>query len=134
MRQEPRVLVCEDDDAIRKLVEVILHRCGCSPELARDGVEAIRALEAGSFSLVLLDLLMPRQSGYGVLSFLENRKPHLLSRVIVTTAFPHAFNEKLPVAALLRKPFDVTELEVLVRRIVREVTKEGSDAELRMKP
>lgn len=43
----PEVLVAEDDDEIRHLIRVGLESAGCRPELARDGLEALAASDAG---------------------------------------------------------------------------------------
>lgn len=130
MRQETRVLVCEDDSAIRNLVELLLRRSGYSVDVAADGCAAIDALAANTYAAVVLDLLMPRTNGYEVLRFLRQHRPQVLSRVIVTTAFPKAFREEFPVASVVHKPFDIEELQSLVRRITNAPSSHASEREL----
>ena len=107
---ERKALVVDDDDGIRLLVCKILEREHYDVDRARDGAEAIEKLKHNDYTLVLLDLMMPRVDGYGVLRFLKDARPQKLSRVIVMTALkPHDVEE--PVATVLAKPFDV---EVLI--------------------
>lgn len=117
MGQEVRVLVCEDDSAIRTLVELLLRRRGYTVDVAVDGEVAITALARGSYDVIVLDLLMPGTSGYAVLDYLGQNHPQQLSRVIITTASQDAFREVFPIASMIRKPFDIYELEALVRRV-----------------
>ena len=55
---------------------------------AGDGATAIAALANADFDAIILDLIMPDVDGFTVLERLRATKPHLLHRVIVTTAFP----------------------------------------------
>lgn len=103
---ERRVLVVDDDDGIRQMVCKILERESFDVDRARDGAEAIDKLKQQDYDLVLLDLMMPRVDGYGVLRFLKETRPQKLSRVVVMTALtPHEVED--PVAKVLAKPFDV---------------------------
>lgn len=58
--QPPRVLVADDEDAIRTLVAHLLRRAGFEPVQATDGRHAIERLDAEDFDAVVLDLMMPR--------------------------------------------------------------------------
>jgi CheY-like chemotaxis protein len=111
-----KVLVVDDDDAIRSMVERILRREHFEVDSARDGFEAIEKLTHNDYATVLLDLMMPRVDGLGVLRFLETeQKP---SRVIVMTAnMNHAPNSAAapPVFRVLPKPFDIHQLVSHVR-------------------
>lgn len=109
----PSVLIVDDDEAIRNLLRVLVRRAGFVPTLAEDGEVAINLLADGSFDVVLLDLMMPKVSGYGVLSYLASR--HVVSRcVIVLSAAARGDLDALrgheSVAAVLSKPFEATEL------------------------
>lgn len=106
-----RVLVVDDDDAIRAMVERILKREQYEVESARDGFEAIEKLTRNDYTTVLLDLMMPRVDGHGVLRYLEDRpKP---PAVIVMTANMQGAHESAnarPVFRVLSKPFDIRQL------------------------
>jgi CheY-like chemotaxis protein len=113
-----RVLVCEDDGAIQLLLEKLLTRRGWSPECVTTGAEAVARLRREPYDLILLDLITPIMSGYEVVDILSRERPHLLGRVIVVTAVQRAFQQTLPVAAILRKPFDLDELDGAMNQIL----------------
>lgn len=58
------ILVVEDDDNSRKLMETVLSQGGYEPILARDGVEALELLDRKHVDLIVLDIMMPRMDGY----------------------------------------------------------------------
>ncbi|HEV3485675.1 MAG TPA: response regulator [Vicinamibacterales bacterium] len=107
-----RVLIVDDDDAIRAMVERVLRREHYDVESARDGFEAIEKLSRNDYGTVLLDLMMPRVDGHGVLRFLETEH-NMPPRVIVMTASPQGADESgkaKPVFRVLSKPFDIAQL------------------------
>ena len=113
-----RVLVVDDDDAIRNLVERILKRERYQVETARDGFEAIQKLQRNEYATILLDLMMPRVDGHGVLRYLVEERPAPKPPVIVMTAnIAGAVEaEQAPVTArVLPKPFDIRDLVRHVR-------------------
>jgi len=113
-----KVLVVDDDDAIRNMVERVLRREQFEVESARDGFEAIEKLSRNDYATVLLDLMMPRVDGLGVLRFLETKQPDPLPRVIVMTANLQGAQETAsaqPVFRILPKPFDIHQLVNHVR-------------------
>ena len=120
-QQCPRILVVDDDDAIRAMVERVLRREKFEVESARDGFEAIEKLAHKDYATVLLDLMMPRVDGNGVLQFLETKPCEQKPQVIIMTAnlssaaeSPHVDK----VAQVLPKPFDIRQLIAHVRQCV----------------
>ncbi|HJQ38513.1 MAG TPA: response regulator [Thermoanaerobaculia bacterium] len=113
----PCVLVADDEDAIRSLVRQMLRRAGFHVTEARDGQEAIELLNVRDFDAVVLDLMMPRVDGFGVVAHLIETRPRMVEKTIVMTAFPRAAaKERLHhLCAIVSKPFDVQELIRLVR-------------------
>lgn len=113
-----RVLVVDDDDAIRTMVARVLKREQYDVESARDGLEAIEKLDRNEYATVLLDLMMPRVDGHGVLRYLEQQRPDEEPRVIVMSANSQAARETTharPVFRVLSKPFDISQLVSHVR-------------------
>jgi DNA-binding response OmpR family regulator len=113
----PRVLVADDEDAIRTLIAKVLRRAGFDPVEARDGRHAIEELDGSGFDAVILDLMMPRVDGFGVIDHLIESHPRMMEKTIVMTAFPKtAARERLHhLCSIVSKPFDVDELITLVR-------------------
>jgi CheY-like chemotaxis protein len=117
-KQQETILVVDDDDAIRTMVERVLRREQFHVESARDGFEAIEKLSRNNYGTILLDLMMPRVDGVGVLRFLEQHRPETNRAVIVMTANLASFAEDVqskPVFRVLSKPFDIRQLVNEVR-------------------
>jgi DNA-binding response OmpR family regulator len=113
-----RVLVVDDDDAIRIMVERVLRREKFEVDSARDGFEAIEKLSSSEYGTVLLDLMMPRVDGHGVLRHLVmDSRPSQPTVIIMTANLPGAVEavEALPVRCVLPKPFDIGRLVDEVR-------------------
>jgi len=63
-RFDAEVLLAEDHDVNRELFTLLLERLGCRVTAARDGLEAVELASQGRYDLVLMDIFMPRMSGY----------------------------------------------------------------------
>ena len=113
----PRVLIADDEDSIRTLVSRVLRRAGFDPIEASDGQHAIDKLDVAEFDAVVLDLMMPRVDGFGVVEHLIETKPRMMEKTVVITAFPKAAaRERLHhLCCILSKPFDMEELVQVVR-------------------
>ena len=112
-----RVLVVDDDDAIRTMVERVLRREKFVVDCARDGFEAIEKLSNNDYATILLDLMMPRVDGHGVLRFLVTDRNSSQPAVIIMTANVQSAEDvdALPVKCVLPKPFDIRKLVDHVR-------------------
>ncbi len=116
---KPRILVVEDENAIRLALKGLLTREGYEVDLAVDGRDAIEQLDVQSYDLVLTDLALGHgPSGMDVLKRIKEIRPE--TAVVMITA--HG-NEKIAVEAMkagaedyIPKPFDNDEIRVLVRR------------------
>ena len=67
MGPHSRVLVVDDEPAIRALIAKIVQRAGFVVDTARDGAEAIEKLDGGDYSVLVIDLMMPNIDGYDVI-------------------------------------------------------------------
>lgn len=65
------VLLVEDDEALRNMYNLILTRKGFAVDLAQDGEEGLTKARMGGYAVILLDLLMPKLDGIGVLKALK---------------------------------------------------------------
>lgn len=107
-----RVLVADDDPAIRMLVARVLVRQGYEVLTATDGADAIVQLEQNRFDLLVLDLMMPRVDGIGVIAHLQSRGAATPPILVMTAAAPDILR-RLPkdrIAKIITKPFDLDEL------------------------
>jgi two-component system phosphate regulon response regulator PhoB len=112
------VLVVEDDAAIRRLLAVTFKHEGLNVTTARDGIEAIDALKKQRFRVLILDLMMPRMSGWEVIEWLKEARAQKPQSVIVVSATNRDVIRELEpevVNAIVFKPFDVNELTGYVK-------------------
>lgn len=113
---KPKALVIDDEEPIRKMIARVLARDGFVVEAASDGQEAIQMLDRGEYDFVVLDLMMPRVDGFGVLRHLRESQPEILPNVIVATAM-YSDSVNFPqIAGVLHKPFDLGDLRGYARQ------------------
>jgi len=111
--EKKRALVVDDDDPIRAMLAKVVERQNLEVDTARDGAEAIQRLDSNSYSVILLDLMMPRVDGYGVLKYLNDHHPEQLACTIIASAVPETEILKrfdLPVFRIHAKPFELGKL------------------------
>jgi DNA-binding NtrC family response regulator len=108
-----RALVVDDDDPIRTMLANVVQRQDLDVDTARDGAEAIERIDHDRYSVVVLDLMMPRVDGFGVLDHLEAHHPDTLRRTIIASAVPESEIRRkftYPVYRIHAKPFDMGRL------------------------
>ena len=118
---EARVLVADDDPSIRQLLCTIVRREHLDVDCVADGQEAIDHLIEHEYSVILLDLMMPRVDGFAVIDYLRKHPPATKPVVLVITAYADQRFKKVDpniVAGVLRKPFEIAELGNIVRLCV----------------
>jgi DNA-binding response OmpR family regulator len=112
-----RVLVVDDEESIRVLIQRLLKKHGFMVETASDGGVALDMLSKDGYDALVLDLMMPRVDGFTVLRQLIATNPDLVSKTIVATAYPKdvARRQLNEVCRVIIKPFDTSELVEAVR-------------------
>lgn len=113
MNAKKRALVVDDDDAIRMMLAKVVARQNLDVVTARDGAEAIELVDQDHYDLILLDLMMPRVDGYGVLRHLDAQHREMLACTIIASAVPESEILKrfeIPVFRIHAKPFDMAKL------------------------
>ena len=118
-----RVLIADDDPSIRRMLAVSLRKDGYQTADACDGREALEAMRAGQADLVLLDLMMPKVTGWEVLTERAAAPELRKIPVIVITAERGDDVAKIPsdgTCALLLKPFELETLRALVKSCLRK--------------
>lgn len=81
-----KVLIVDDEPNIVAALEYLLQRKGYEIRVAADGEEALRQMEAFAPDLVLLDVMMPRQSGYQVCQRIRERPEWSHVRIVMLSA------------------------------------------------
>ena len=122
------VLVVDDDAAIREMVKLALEAAGYAVIEAADTIEARQAIAAGLPAIVLLDWMLPGQSGYELVRQLRRQPASSDIPVIMLTARDR---EDEKVSALeagaddyISKPFSVKELLARIKAILRRTAAE----------
>ena len=112
------VLIVDDDDGIRTTLRDILEDEGYDVFEARDGIEGLAAVQGHSPSVLLLDLNMPRMSGWELFQRLQ--EAHIGVPTVIMTAGRRAADEalRLNAAASLAKPFDVEDVLTTVESLL----------------
>jgi CheY-like chemotaxis protein len=112
------VLVVDDDASIRALVTRVFARRGDKVQSAVDGEAAIGCLKTHAFDLVVLDLMMPRTDGFGVLAYLATLDGSRPKIIVMTAAVPGLVDKVPPdlVVGVLGKPFDLQDLVMLAEK------------------
>lgn len=121
-----RALIVEDDPAIRRLVEKLLTRHQVTVDVAHDGRAAVDKLRTQSYSVLVLDLMVPELNGFEVIDFLKQE--NLKLPVAVVSAVSQQALTKLDldvVKLVISKPFDVDEFTKAVLALCAEAEGHG---------
>jgi two-component system response regulator PilR (NtrC family) len=119
-RQQPRILVVDDEPSMRQMLAIVLKREGYEVALAENGRSAVAALERGPFDLLISDIKMPDMSGVDVLRAAKQADPDILGIMITAFASTETAIEAMRLGACdyLSKPFDIDLLKMKVREKV----------------
>jgi DNA-binding response OmpR family regulator len=116
-----RILLVDDDSEIVDSMRTVLESRGYQILVARDGNQGLAMAEADAPDLVVLDMMMPKRSGFLVLEKLRRSSPNPV-RVIMITANEgsrhKAYAEMLGVDDYIRKPFAMDRLLDSVDRLL----------------
>jgi len=118
-----RVLVVEDERVNQRMLVRALERRGHAPALAGDGLEALEALRAGSFDLVLMDIQMPRMDGLEATRAIRRGVAGEAARAVpIVSLTAHAMTGdkerclEAGVDVYLTKPVELSELDRVLAR------------------
>ena len=116
-----RILVAEDDAILAEGVARTLRQSGYAVDWVQNGAEADSALETDDFDLLILDIGLPKKSGFDVLKRLRARESRV--PVLILTALDGVNDRVRGLDAgaddYLAKPFELAELEARVRALTR---------------
>ncbi|HLF20348.1 MAG TPA: response regulator [Bacteroidota bacterium] len=120
MAVKNKILVVDDEDALRTVLSAELEGEGYQVATAADGQEAINILGSSSYDLILLDIKMPNVDGFEVLKFVKENHPK--TKVIMLTGFADLKNaiesKKLGAEDFVSKPYDLVDLLTTVERVL----------------
>ncbi len=119
----PRILLVDDNPANIELLKLQLRSSGYDLETAQDGLQALDKVRSWKPDLVLLDLMMPKMSGYEVCQFMKSDREFCFIPIIIVTAL-RELDDKLKAIEFgaddfLIKPFNKLELATRIRSLLR---------------
>lgn len=122
MADKSRILVVDDEDALRTVLSNELTSEGYDVNTASNGDEAISTIQKKLFDLVLLDIKMPGLTGFEVLKFVKEKHPK--TKVVMLTGFADLKNaiesKKLGAEDFVSKPYDLVDLLTTIERVLSE--------------
>lgn len=117
-----KILACDDERHIVRLIQVNLERAGYAVVTAFDGAEALRKVEAERPDLIVLDVMMPKMDGFEVLKRLQANPETRDIPIIMLTAKAQDADVmrgwSSGASAYLTKPFNPLELLTFVKRVL----------------
>jgi DNA-binding response OmpR family regulator len=117
-----RILIADDEPNIVASLEFLMRKCDYEVRVARDGDEALRLAEAFRPDLVLLDVMMPRRSGFEVCRLLRENPALRPVRIVMLSARGRDVEVGKGLAlgadAYVTKPFSTKELVAKVRELL----------------
>jgi FixJ family two-component response regulator len=120
MMNTKTTLIVDDEKNIRLALSMALEQLDAPVETAASGDEALEKIAAGSYGIMLLDLRMPGTDGMEVLRRVAKERPEI--KVIIITAYGSidlaVEAMKLGAVDFLQKPFEVSQVREMVRRIL----------------
>jgi serine/threonine protein kinase len=117
-----RALIADDDPVARFLIANVLAERRIAFDEAANGADAVKALKKNDYTLIFLDLLMPRIDGWGVIDYLRRAKAGKPPRIFVITGVKNqtlSAADRDIVTGVIYKPLDALEVDRLIQQSLR---------------
>ncbi len=122
-----RILVVDDEESIREVLTIMLHREGYQVDAAGDGAQALNRLKDQTYDLIISDVKMPRVTGFELLKYVREKMPETVVLMITAFSSTEEAVEAMKQGAYdyITKPFKNEEIRLIIknaleRRAVRE--------------
>lgn len=124
---EKTVLVIDDDDVNRQVLEILLRRENIRAMLAQDGKTGLELACSEPPDLILLDVFMPEEDGFEILAQLKQEPATAKIPVVIFTILEREQSRKkalnMGACDYITKPFDMKEIVIRIREIIGGVRK-----------
>nr|WP_302503967.1 response regulator [Geoalkalibacter halelectricus] len=132
--KEFRILVVDDEESLREVLTIMLHREGYRVDAASDGGHALACLNEKDYDLIISDIKMPRVSGFELLKHVRETAPETVMIMITAFSSTEEAVEAMKQGAYdyITKPFKNEEIRLIVRnalerRSLRRESKQGKE-------
>ncbi|MDD5402220.1 MAG: response regulator [Dehalococcoidales bacterium] len=120
--RKAKILVADDDEMSRRLLEAVLTPKGYEVILAKDGIEALNIALTQAPDLIILDIMMPGMDGYLTLNKIKEDDSTANIPVLMITAVGYDYNIKLAnqlgASGYITKPIDLAEVRSTVASLL----------------
>ena len=118
---EKRILIVDDDDEIRELLEFDIAQSGYFVDTAKDGLEGLNKALNNTYDLILLDVMMPKMNGFDVCKNIRQAKLAIPILMLTAKGTIDDKTEGFDCGAddYLVKPFDIQEVLLRIRVLLR---------------
>ncbi len=120
--RKAKILVADDDEMSRRLLEAVLTPKGYEVILAKDGIEALNIALTQAPDLIILDIMMPGMDGYRALNKIKEDDSTANIPVLMITAVGYDYNIKLAnqlgASGYITKPIDLAEVRSTVASLL----------------
>ena len=118
----PHILIVDDEPNIVMSLEFLMRKNGYAVSIARNGTEAIEAVDSAPVDIVLLDIMMPDVDGYYVCQYIKTHPDRIKTKVVFLSAKTKDADIKKGYEAgadlYIPKPFSTRQLMVKVRELL----------------
>ena len=127
---EKRILIVDDDDEIRELLEFDVSHSGYFVDTARDGMEGLNKALNNTYDLILLDVMMPKMNGFDVCKNIRQAKLAIPILMLTAKGTIDDKTEGFDCGAddYLVKPFDIQEVLLRIRVLLRRNSVEDKNS------
>lgn len=118
---QKRILIVDDDDEIRELLEFDVAQSGYFVDVAKDGLEGLDKALNNTYDLILLDVMMPKMNGFDVCKTIRQAKLAIPILMLTAKGTIYDKTEGFDCGAddYLVKPFDIQEVLLRIRVLLR---------------
>lgn len=127
---KPHILVVDDDDRLRSLLSKYLSEQGFMVTAAASAAEARRKLSAFIFDLLILDVMMPGETGLELLTSLKDNTTPVLMLSAMGEVEDRINGLELGADDYLNKPFEPKELVLRIRAVLRRVAAQEEKSQI----
>ena len=118
-----KILIVEDEEPIANLIRMNLVKAGYQCETASDGETAADLIQEGRYDLILLDIMLPKLSGYEVLEYAKTVDIPVIFLTAMGDTQQKVKGLKLGAEDYIAKPFEIAELLARVETVLRRYKK-----------